>query len=66
MQTIVFVGTEESVVADVFTLNGEITEDGGSVKVVNANGTVGDSTITFGPAGKSAQVRTAGSRSLRQ
>ena len=43
---------------DIFILNGDLTKDGGSVKVHNANGTVDDTTITFSAEEKSQGIET--------
>lgn len=43
---------------DVFILNGDLTKEGGTVKVHNTNGTVDDTTIEFGPEEKSQGIET--------
>jgi hypothetical protein len=43
---------------DVFVLNGDLTKEGGTVKAKCLNGTVDETTLTFGPAEKSQGIET--------
>ena len=43
---------------DVFVLNGDLTKDGGSVTAKNLNGTVADTTLTFGPEEKNQGIES--------